>query len=204
MAKAKFSASHSAVDAILTAAIPLFAQAGFSGVAMRQVAQAVGISIATLYHHFPDKPTLYLKTIEAAFADKAAGIAAVLAETGTPEQRLQKFVLRFTEMMSQDSYFRRLLQRELLDGDETRLRLLANQVFKAQFLNIAKLAQELVPGCDPHLMAISIAGLVLFHLEMTPLRQFLPGGCPEHNQPDIIARHVTALLLGGVQCCGNE
>ena len=111
MAKAKFSASHSAVDAILTAAIPLFAQAGFSGVAMRQVAQAVGISIATLYHHFPDKSTLYLKTIEAAFADKAKGMAAVLAETGTPEQRLQKFVLRFTEMMSQDSYFRRLLQR---------------------------------------------------------------------------------------------
>jgi hypothetical protein len=54
------------------------------------------------------------------------------------------------------------------------------------------------------MMAISIAGLVLFHLETTPIRQFLPGGCTEHNDPEFIAEHVTQLLLNGVMKCGRD
>ncbi|KHD09209.1 hypothetical protein PN36_14930 [Candidatus Thiomargarita nelsonii] len=202
MAKSKFLNSTDAVNAIINEAIPLFAKAGFTGVSMRDIAQAVGISTASLYHHFPDKQTLYLRSIAQAFADKAQGISTVLAKKGTPEQRLTKFIARFTKLMSQDSHFRMLFQRELLDGDETRLRLLAEQVFQPQFVNVAKLAKELIPNGDAHLMVISISGLVLFHLETTPLRQFLQGGRAEHNDPDVIARHVTTLLLKGIKGCG--
>jgi len=202
MARAKFLNSSDAVNTIINEAIPRFAKAGFSGVSMRDIAKAVDISTATLYHHFPDKQTLYLRSMAQAFADKAEGISTVLAEKGTPQQRLTKFIARFTKLMSQDSHFRILLQRELLDGDETRLRLLAEQVFQGQFANVAELAKKLAPNCDAHLMAISIAGLVLFHLETTPLRKFLPGGHAEHNDPDVIAQHVTMLLLKGVKGCG--
>jgi len=80
MAKAKFSTSPVAVNAIFIEAIPLFSQSGFSGVSMRDVAKAVGISIATLYHHFPDKQSLYLRCIEAAFLQKAEGLAEVLPQ----------------------------------------------------------------------------------------------------------------------------
>ncbi|RKZ46894.1 MAG: TetR/AcrR family transcriptional regulator, partial [Candidatus Parabeggiatoa sp. nov. 2] len=82
MAKSKFLNSSDAVNTIINEAIPRFAKAGFSGVSMRDIAKAVDISTATLYHHFPDKQTLYLRSMAQAFSDKAEGISAVLAEKG--------------------------------------------------------------------------------------------------------------------------
>ena len=203
MAKAKFTTSSEAVTAILNESVPLFASHGFSGVSIRQVANAVGISIATLYHHFPDKKTLYLKSIEYAFADKAEGLSEVINLPGTKEERLKLFIIRFTELMSSDANFRLLLQRELLDADNSRLQLLAEQVFKEQFQNVLNLAKEIAPQCDPHLMAISIVGLILFHLETTPIRVFLPEGQAKHNEPQVIAHHVYMLLKNGVLKCSD-
>ncbi len=203
MAKAKFTTAPEAVTAILNESIPLFAQHGFSGVSIRQIANAVDISIATLYYHFPDKKALYLKSIEYAFSDKAQAITDVMNTPGTKEERLKLFVLRFTELMSNDRNFRLLFQRELLDADSSRLQLLAERVFKEQFQNVVNLAKEISPKCDPHLMAISMVGLILFHLETTPLRVFLPEGREEHNQPEIIAQHVYMLLKNGVLKCSD-
>ena len=202
MARAKFSTTPDAIDAIFREAIPLFAQSGFSGVSMRNVATAVGISIATLYHHFPDKQTLYLRSIEEAFANKADGLSEVLSKRLTPEEQLKAFIYQFTCLMSGDEHFRRLLQRELLDGDESRLKVLAKDVFLTQFKGIIDLAKSLAPKCDAHMMAISMAGLVLFHLETAPIRQFLPEVDDKHNDPEFIAAHVTQLLLNGVMKCG--
>tara|TARA_R110001599_G_C12273572_1_gene661767 strand:+ start:275 stop:919 length:645 start_codon:yes stop_codon:yes gene_type:complete len=212
MAKAKFSTTPEALSAILNAAIPLFSLSGFSGVSMRHVASAVGVSIATIYHHFPDKETLYLRCIEEAFASKALGLAEVLPNESTvldaaedknavqytKAEQLERFIYRFTCLMSEDSHFRRLFQRELLDADEARLRILARDVFQNQFKDMLALAKKLAPESDPHLTVISMVGLILFHLETTPLRSLMPGGLPEHNDPEVISKHVTHLLLNGV------
>jgi len=180
---------------ILEQSIPLFAARGYSGVSMRNISAVVGISAASIYHHFSDKEALYLAAMEYAFADKASGITESVTETGTPSDRLQLFVQRFTEFMANDPDFCMLLQRELLDGDEPRLKLLAEQVFKEPFEAITSLARELAPDCDPHLLAVSMAGLVLFHFETAPIRKFLPGGQSEHNDASVVARHVSQLLL---------
>lgn len=185
---------------ILERAIPLFAARGYAGVSMREIAAAVGTTGAALYHHFPDKQSLYLAAMAYAFADKAAGITGALAGGGPPQERLRRFLARFTHLMAEDPDFRALLQRELLEGDETRLRLLAERVFVEPFRAVTELARELAPECDAHLLAISLAGLILFHFEAGPVRRFLPGGRPEHDDPEVIAAHVTRLLgmrLGG-------
>jgi TetR/AcrR family transcriptional regulator len=199
MARAKFLNSTNAINTIIGEAIPRFAKAGFSGVSMRDIAKAVGISTATLYHHFPDKQTLYLRSLAHAFAEHSEKTLSILAEKGTAEQRLTQLIAHFAKSMSQNNHFRVLIQRELLDGDETRLSILAEQIFQPSFLKVTELAKELNPNCDAHLMAISIASLVLFHLETAPLRQFLPGGRTEHNNPEVIAQHVTSLLLKGIK-----
>lgn len=189
--------------AILAAAIPLFAEKGFAAVTVREIAEAVGIRTATLYYHFPSKESMHLAAIAQTFADKAEGISSALAEPGTPEEQLRRLIFRFTERMAGDRYFRLLLQRELLDGDEKRLQVLAETVFQEQFLSLARLATDVSPGCDAHLLAISMAGLVLYHLETAPIRRFLPGGRSEHDDPAVIAQHVTQLLLRGISGCAS-
>ena len=186
--------SSTTKDRILEVAVPLFASAGFDGVSMRAIATAVGIQPASLYNHFPDKQALYLNAMAYAFADKARGISETARAPGSPEERLHRFIDRFTALMAEDPDFRRLLQRELLDGDESRLRLVAEQVFREPFEAISALAQDLDPECDPHMLAISMAGLVLFHFETAPVRRFLPGMRVEQDSPSVIADHVKRLL----------
>jgi len=184
---------------ILEKAIPLFARAGFSGVSMRDIAKKVGVSAAALYYHFPDKRALYLQAMTQSFADKARALLDVLTTTGTSEERLSGFINRFCKVMQQDPDFLAFLQREMLDGDEIRMQMIAEQVFQEPFRAIEELSKELAPDFDPHMLAISMAGLVIFHLERKTLHLYLPGGRPEHNDPEVIAQHVTKLLLRGLK-----
>ena len=188
--------SSGTAQIILDKSLPLFARSGYAGVSMRGIAKAVGISGAALYHHYPDKQSLYVATMGHAFADKASSIQSALDNTGTPEQRLERFVTNFTKQMASDPDFRALLHRELLDGDETRLKLLAENVFIEPFKAIKQLAQDMALDCDAHMLAISMAGLILFHFETESIRRYLPGGLKKHNDPKVIAQHVIGLLTG--------
>jgi len=51
-------------QAIIEAARPLFAQHGFNGTSVRDIADAAGISEALLYKHFPSKEALYDEIME--------------------------------------------------------------------------------------------------------------------------------------------
>jgi AcrR family transcriptional regulator len=195
----KQTGSSGTAQVILDKSLPLFARSGYAGVSMRDIARAVGISGAALYHHYPDKQSLYITTMGHAFADKASSIQSALDNTGTPEQRLERFVTSFTKQMASDPDFRALLHRELLDGDEKRLKLLAENVFIEPFKAIKQLAQEMALDCDAHLLAISMAGLILFHFETESIRRYLPGGLKKHNDPKVIAQHVIGLLMGDVR-----
>src|SRR5438094_9900899 len=46
-------------QAIVDAAVPLFARKGFAGTTTRELAEAAGISEALLFRHFPSKQLLY-------------------------------------------------------------------------------------------------------------------------------------------------
>lgn len=181
-------------EEILDRSIPLFATAGFHGVSMRDIAAAVGVRAAALYHHFPDKQTLYLAAMAHAFTDKSAALTAALTGQGSPLARLELFVATLAEAMSRDPDLLALLQRERLDGDEARLKRLAQEVFADPFRTLMGLAKELAPKQDPYLLAVSVAALVMFHLETAPLRRFFPGWHAEHDDPKRLAQHVCGLL----------
>ena len=55
-------------DKIIEIAEPLFAQLGFAGVGMRELADRVGMSKSALFHHFPTKVALYVAVLESALA----------------------------------------------------------------------------------------------------------------------------------------
>lgn len=179
---------------ILQRAITLFAGAGYAGVSVRDVAAQVGISAAALYHHFPDKQALYLAAMEHAFARNESGILAALESERSPLERLGGFVTGFVALAAGDEEFRRLVQRELLDGDEARLELLAEHVFRQPHAAIVALARELAPDLDPYMLADSVIGLVLFSFQTAPLRRHLAGRVEPPERSEDIARHVMTLL----------
>ena len=183
---------------IIEIAIPLFARAGHDGVSMRQIAKAVGIKASSIYHHFPDKQTLYLAAIKHAFSDKAKILSESLTTADSPEKRLNDLIARLCEIMSQSPDFSSLVQRELLDGDEERLQLLAKQIFNDLFSSITELSKKLAPERDAHLVAISLIGLAAYHYQTKSIRQYLSGSKDEHNNPEVVAQHIISLFTQGL------
>jgi AcrR family transcriptional regulator len=189
----------SSKERILSTAIVLFAQKGYSGLSMRQLAQAVDMSVAAIYHHFPDKNALYLEAVRFAFSDKEQ-IFAQVWESGCPaEEKLARFVRSLIDVMLQDRDFHRLMQREILEADPERMQLLAQGVFNREFCLLMQLAAELAPEQDPHLVATSVIGLAKYYVEYQPLLKNFPGRKPEHEIPEVAAAHITQLLLNGLR-----
>ena len=177
----------------------MFSEKGFSEVTMRGLAKAVDMSVAAIYHHFQDKNTLYLETVQYAFADKALLFSEAWLLDSSAEERLEMFVGSLVQILISDHEFHRLIQREILTGNTERMKILAEDVFKEQFYFLLTVMKEIAPEKDAHLSAISVLSLCKHHLEMQPLRQYLPEWDKQHEQPEAIAKHVIGVLLNGLK-----
>ena len=96
---------HSKAE-ILAKTIPLFAEAGFTGVSMRQIAQVVGIKAASLYHYFPDKQSLYIAALSQAFSKHADFMSESFTLPVSPEMRLQHLVKKLCILVKNDEDFK--------------------------------------------------------------------------------------------------
>ena len=114
---------------ILGLSAELFADRGFSGVSMRDIARSAGITQAAIYHHFPNKEGLYIASLEHLYAAQTTELVSIIGQETDPESQLALMVSRLLEVFDQQAHFRRIYFRELLDGDEKRLKLLADRVF---------------------------------------------------------------------------
>jgi TetR/AcrR family transcriptional repressor of mexJK operon len=62
-------------ERIIDAAFRKFADLGYSGVSMQQIASAAGVTKATLYHHFEDKEDLFVQMMRDRFTRSQARLA---------------------------------------------------------------------------------------------------------------------------------
>ena len=190
-------------ETILNKAIILFAEKGYSGLSMRQLATAANLSVAAIYHYFPDKNALYLEAIRFAFSGKERIFAQVWEADCSAEEKLALFVHAMLDVMIQDHNFHCLMQREIMEANPERMTLLAQGIFKQQFYLLMQLAEELAPEQDSHLVSASIIAIVDSTVKCRPLNKFFPGRKPEHDRTDVIAAHITHLLLNGLTSRGN-
>ena len=77
---------------ILAVAAQLFAQEGFETVAVRNIAEAVGLSKATLYHYFKDKDEIYARIVIDTLEKICRYVEERVAEGKTNRERLTIFM----------------------------------------------------------------------------------------------------------------
>ena len=186
-------------ERLLRVAAGLFADKGYSGVSMRAIAVATGITQAAIYHHFANKEDLYFAAVRYLHEDIAASFIADLSAEIPPEERLALLVRTMLTRLAVEADFRRIYFRELLETDQQRLREMVVDVFSDVAEVIEKLMGELAPARDSHLLFLSLMSLIIHHLEARKLSALLPGGRPEHAELAVLADHITTLLLHGVQ-----
>jgi AcrR family transcriptional regulator len=82
---------------ILAHAAALFARGGYPGTSMNQVAEACGLSKATLYHYFRDKYELLVNIAEEHVTRLQGIVGAALAEEDAPQGQLRALIRRLVE-----------------------------------------------------------------------------------------------------------
>jgi TetR/AcrR family transcriptional regulator len=184
---------------LLDVSAGLFAERGFAGVSMRQIAGGAGITQAAIYHHYANKKELYLATVRHLHRGKISAVADISQSEAGAEEKLAHLVRWMLEIMASEAAFRHIFIRELLEGDEVRLQELSENVFAEAHQIMVPLMKELAPVLDGHLFAVSLMGLVIHHIEARKLTPFLPEGSAEKVQLPVLANHITALLLNGVR-----
>ncbi|MFI1914713.1 TetR/AcrR family transcriptional regulator [Nocardia sp. NPDC020380] len=78
-------AGRSTKDAIREAAIQLFSSKGFEQTSLREVADAVGITKASLYYHYASKVDLLIAIIEPMFEDLRALVESLDTRPHSPQ-----------------------------------------------------------------------------------------------------------------------
>ena len=107
------SAAPSTRDVILDAAGRRFAERGFAGVSVREIASDAGLkNQASLYHHFRDKRALYEAVLARGIQPIITMVAASRVATGPAEEA---FVERMVDYLVEHPHLPRLLQRAALE-----------------------------------------------------------------------------------------
>ena len=105
-------------DKILEVAEALFAQRGFAGVGLREVAEAAGLGKSSLFHHFASKVQLYLAVLERVLGRIATRLEPALRADLPPVAQLDGWVDALIDALAEHPASARLLLRALFEDDD--------------------------------------------------------------------------------------
>ena len=103
-------------EQLLEVAGALFADQGYYGLSMEQLAVAAGVSKPVLYQHFPSKRDLYLALVRDAVAEMQAQVRKALEGTEDNRTRVESAIGAYFDFI-EDPGFALIVNAELADAD---------------------------------------------------------------------------------------
>jgi TetR/AcrR family transcriptional regulator len=101
---------------ILAAAAEVFAEHGFGGAGVDEIARRAGVNKAMLYYHVGDKAALFGEVVSASVGRIAEAVASALAATDDPRERLRAIPRAFAQVVRERPFLPQLMLREVAAG----------------------------------------------------------------------------------------
>lgn len=105
-------------EALVLAATDLFAEHGFDGVSVDQIAAGSGVNKALINYHFGGKAGLYAEILHIVFGSMSDGLRAIRESDALPDERLRAVIREIGRMVAAHPGLPKMLIREVLSGGE--------------------------------------------------------------------------------------
>ena len=180
-------------ELILARAAQLFAHRGYSATSMNELAQACGVSKATLYHYYRDKYAMLVSITEGHVQRLRALVVDVEAAKHPPEQRFRELIRRIVEEYTDAQHAHRVLTEDVKFLDEVdRARVIG--VEREVVAGFARAVVALRPDLKKARLAKPLT-MLLFGMINWMFTWLKPDGTLAHAD---IAPIVADLFLGGL------
>ena len=185
-------------ETILATSARLFSAKGYTGVSIRDIAQACGVTNAALYYHFKNKEDLYLAVWRHNHEKVMASLAEGVGSGGDVRARLKRLVLRYAQVMCEQRQSFHSMRRDMAHIDDARAgrqfgEMRADYMRPIQRLVEAGQAERAIRPCDPQRLARLLHGMILaLVFEGGPAR-------PTKVKPDDVDLLVSIFLDGATK-----
>jgi TetR/AcrR family transcriptional regulator len=197
-------------EALLAAATELFADRGYDGVAVREIADKAGVNPAMVSYHFGGKRQLYRAIVDATFSDIVARAEALAAAPRPAPELLRELIATIGELATrQHPYFCTMMLREVLAGGQ---RLEARVLDKP--VRVLGAVRRLVTRgvqdgdfrpVDPLLTHLSLVGSLVFFFATSRFRERVLADrrlALAPPDPTAYVRHIQDLITHGLAAPG--
>ncbi|GAB4279366.1 MAG: TetR/AcrR family transcriptional regulator [Coriobacteriia bacterium] len=186
---------------ILDAAASLFAERGFDGVSVGEIAERAQVSPANVFYHFTNKQTVYDRVVERS-RDLLGAAFRAIEGTGSPRDRIEAVVSDYTRLVFEHPEAMRLLVEHIRRSAKSSRDVLLQAAGRVIRGLAAVIAEGVESGdfspVDPAMAAEILFGMMNVRAASMVLES--PGGVDE-TDPEAVAAFVSALFFEGVCSC---
>lgn len=155
-------------EELMNVAIRLFAEKGFKGTSIRDIADAHGVSLSNIYHHFGNKEGLWLAILEHSVKDLPKRLTAAMRGKSDPIERFK--ILVRTHLEAVERHHR---EARIFFVDETMLssegaeanQIIHRSIFDIYVKEITSMKEDgLLRTENIKITALNVLGLINWHL----------------------------------------
>jgi len=103
-------------ERILVAARTVFAEKGYNGAHVDEIAVRAGVNKATIYYQIGDKDTLYANVIHQIIGNTAQGIANAVAKADKPGEKIRAYITFIAGAVDKNPELPPIMMREIASG----------------------------------------------------------------------------------------
>ena len=173
----------------------LFAERGFDGTSIREIAERTGATKALIYHYHQSKEALYLALLEKDVSGVVTKLEEIAASNGDPEAKIRNVVRVFLEQYQANPQGFKLVQRVIDDHSPT-AHTLAERWFSRAHLAIQTITTQgieegIFKPLPLHSIPFVIIGIVIHALRANQLiDRIIPG----FSGPELLASLADVVL----------
>jgi AcrR family transcriptional regulator len=169
------------VQRILDASAKIFAEAGFEGARVDEIAKRARVNKAMIYYHIGDKKALYTRVLLEIFGDAASRMADNIDNADTPLEKLRAYLRSIGETLLKHPHLPPIMMREMADGGRN-----LPEVVAKELASIIGMVHAVLNDGHREGIFVEVEPLVLHLMVVGGISYFKTSGPARHKYFEII------------------